>query len=379
MRSYRVSSQKQGGAGRPGRRPGRLVISIGSCLALLAGAWLLLLAQEQRREYKLSFFVMDTYATVTVCGKDGEGLAREARQELEEMERLWSVTDPDSELSAVNRGGDVFVGEETSALLRFALDMADRTEGALDPTIYPVLKAWGFTEEEKRVPSAGEIAGLLQRVGYEKVTLEADGRVRLADGAALDLGAVAKGYAGNRAAESLRKQGAVSALLDIGGNVQAVGRRPDGGLWKLGLRDPLSDGLIGTLSVADLAVVTSGSYERFFTGPDGKRYGHILDPATGYPAENGLLSVTVLAKDGGLADALSTALFVMGKDGAIAHWRKYRDFEMILLTQEKEIWLTEGAAGAFAINGGYEAWKICRILPDAETEREDDGVSGHTT
>ena len=344
-----------------GNLSARRTLSLLGCALLLLGAWLLARSGEARREARLSFFAMDTYITVTVCGKDGDALAGEARRKMEEMERLWSVTDPDSELAALNRDGTARVGPETAALLRFSLEMAQRTKGTFDPGIYPLLTAWGFTAEEKRVPSAGEIAGLLEQIGYEKIALEENGLVRLADGVKLDLGAVAKGYAGEKTAEYLREQGVRSALLDLGGNVEAIGAKPDGSPWRLGLRDPLSEGLIGTLSVTDLAVVTSGSYERFFIGADGKRYGHILDPATGYPVDNGLLSVTVLAEDGGFADALSTALFVMGRDDAISHWKKYGDFDMILLTQEKEIWMTAGAAGVFAKNSGYEAWETYLI------------------
>ncbi len=335
----------------------RRVVPLLCCTLLLLGVCLLARVQEGQREARTSFFAMDTYVTLTVCGKDGDALAGEAQREMERMERLWSVTDPDSELSALNREGEARVGAETAALLRFSLEMAERTDGTLDPTIYPVLTAWGFTTDEKRVPSGEEIAGALERVGYEKVIPEDGGRVRLEDGAQLDLGAVAKGYAGERIAEYLRERGVRSALLDLGGNVEAVGSKPDGSPWKLGLRDPLSDGLIATISAVDLAVVTSGSYERFFIGADGKRYGHILDPSTGYPVDSGLLSATVLAKNGGLADALSTALFVMGKDGAVGHWKKYRDFDMILLTEEKEIWLTPGADSLFSVNSGYEAWE----------------------
>ena len=149
---------------------------------------------------------------------------------------------------------------------------------------------------------------------------------------------------GDRAERILIERGINSALLDIGGNIQAVGARPDGSDWRLGLRSPFGEGLFGTLQISDCAVVTSGNYERYFIGEDGVRYGHIIDPETGYPVNNGLASVTIIAGDGKLCDALSTSLFVMGLSDAVTYWRTHQEeqpFDMILVTEDREIYLTE--------------------------------------
>ena len=338
------------------------------CVFLLVGSVLLSYLLKGEKLCQDSFFVMDTYASVSVSGRNGETAVQTAREYLKRLEGLWSVTDPDSEIYRINHSGEnTKVSEETARLLAFALQMAERTNGAFDPTLYPILRAWGFTTDQNRIPSQEERNGLLERVGYEKVAL-ADDRVSLPEGSMLDLGGVAKGYAGQLVAASLRESGVGSALLDIGGNVQAVGARPDGSPWQVGLRDPLSEGLIGQLSITDLAVVTSGSYERFFIGDDGNRYGHILDPKTGCPVDNDLLSVTVIAPDGGLCDALSTALFVMGREKAAAHWEQYRDFELILITGEKEIWLTPGAKDIFTLADGQGGWKIREISGNGLTQ-----------
>lgn len=244
--------------------------------------------------------------------------------------------------------------------------MAEETDGALEPTIYPVLTAWGFTTDENRIPADDEIQELLENVGYEKVELEGN-EIRLLPETELDLGAVGKGYAGDLAAELLQEDGIASAVLDIGGNIQAVGSRTDGTNWRLGIRSPYGEGEIGVLSVSDCAVVTSGNYERYFVGEDGKEYGHIIDPGTGYPVDNGLASVTIIAEEGKTADALSTSMFVKGLEQAQDYWRSHQDFDMIMVTENGEIWLTEGAAASFELSGNFANMEMHVITADDET------------
>lgn len=306
------------------------------------------LMQARVEPYSASFFAMDTYMTFTVYDDDAKAAKaalQQAQEEIGALEALWSVTDEDSDIYALNHSGgqSVTVRDETAGLLSFAVKMAQETDGALEPTLYPVLTAWGFTTEANRIPAAEEIERLLECVGYDRVKVEGS-LVTLEDGMMLDLGSVGKGYAGDRAERILIERGISSALLDIGGNIQAVGARPDGSDWRLGLRSPFGEGLFGTLQISDRAVVTSGNYERYFIGEDGVRYGHIIDPETGYPVNNGLASVTIIAGDGKLCDALSTSLFVMGLSDAITYWRTHQEeqpFDMILVTEDREIYLTE--------------------------------------
>lgn len=143
----------------------------------------------------------------------------------------------------------------------------------------------------------------------------------------MDLGAVGKGYTGDIIAELLKEQGVTSALLDIGGNIQMVGRKPDGSRWRLGIQNPFEEGNLVVSKGEDGAVVTSGNYERYFIGEDGKQYGHIIDPATGYSAESSLSAVSIIAKEGKLCDALSTAMYVMGLDEATEYWKENGDFK----------------------------------------------------
>ena len=305
------------------------------------------------------FFAMNTYISVTVYGKDADNTVKSARDRITELERLWSVTDENSEIYAVNHsdGKMITVSEDTAELIAFALRMAERTNGALEPTIYPVLRAWGFTTGENRVPQESEIKELLNMAGYDKVRQNGN-EIQILNNMMLDLGAVGKGYAGDEIAELLKENGITSALIDLGGNIQLLGTKPDGSNWRIGLKDPEGAGNVGILSVSDCAIVTSGNYERYFTASDGTVYGHIIDPVTGYPVNNDLLSVTVIAKEGKICDALSTSLFVMGVQKAEAHWRQYQDFDMILITKSGEIHITEGIKDNFSLDVNHGNMKV---------------------
>lgn len=333
--------------------------------------------QGRVEAYSQSFFAMDTYMTFTAYDDDAENAQaalQQAQEEIEELEALWSVTDVSSDIYAVNHSGgqSVTVHDRTADLLSFALDMAEETEGALEPTLYPVLTAWGFTTGENQIPAEEEIDRLLENVGYDRVKIEGNS-VILEDGMMLDPGSVGKGYAGDRIEKILREKGIDSALLDIGGNIQAVGGKPDGSDWRLGLRSPFGEGIFGTLQISDFAVVTSGNYERYFIGEDGIRYGHIIDPETGCPVDNGLASVTVIAEEGKLCDTLSTALFVMGLEDAVTYWRTHQErqpFDMILVTEKREIYLTKNVESRFNLQKGYGDMDIYLISLYNEGEED---------
>lgn len=264
----------------------------------------------------------------------------------------WKACGPSrtegSEIYAANHSGGaaVSVSADTEELLRFALDMAEETGSALEPTIYPVLTAWGFTTDSYQIPAQEELDRLLELVDYKAITLT-DNTVTVPDGMMLDRGAVGKGYAADETAAILRENGVESALLDFGGNILTVGTKPDGTPWRVGVRDPDSDGTLGVLEVIDQSVVVSGGYEKYFVGEDGERYWHIIDPETGRPARSGLVQAAIVSQESRLCDALSTAIFVMGLDKAVDYWQAHQDFDMLLLTDDREIYLTEGLRGAF--------------------------------
>jgi thiamine biosynthesis lipoprotein len=284
---------------------------------------------------------------LSAYGRFAEAAVRAASDEIKRLDAAWSVTDGDSEIYALNSFGRAEVSPETLEIINFAVSVSGETAGALDITVYPAVSAWGFTTGEYRVPDDGELSAIAPLVDCGAVKL-GETSVELAPGAAVDLGALAKGYASQRAAEIFKERGVTSGVVSLGGNVQTLGRKPDGSLWSVAIQDP-EDGerYAGALGTSDAAVVTSGVYQRYFEA-GGRRYHHIIDPATCRPAESGLLSVTVVADNGARADALSTALFVMGRQAAETYWRESgRDFDMILITEDGEVYITDGIAGSY--------------------------------
>ena len=298
-----------------------------------------------------TFFAMDTMMDFTIYGESG--LIDQSESLIASLESLVSVTDANSELYAINQTGSGTLTGKASSLMEQALEICRRTDGALDLSIYPIVRAWGFTNGSYQVPDEAEIQALLPLVDYRKIQYDAaDGDVTLPEGMEIDLGSVAKGYAGQLVAQMLREHGVQSALLNLGGNVQTVGAKPDGSPWQIGIKDPQGEDAMMVLSVEDQAVVTSGGYERYFE-QDGQTYWHIMDPSTGHPADSGLISVTIVGDEGVVCDGLSTALFVMGLEKAADLWAQSGDFEAVFVTASGEVYITEGLRDRFALTEQY--------------------------
>ncbi|MBR3639821.1 MAG: FAD:protein FMN transferase [Clostridia bacterium] len=299
-------------------------------------------------EYSSDFFAMDTYMFVKTYGSD---VSRAVKDEAERLESLFSVTDADSEIGILNANGSVEASDETIDLIERAVEISGATEGALDITVYPAVKAWGFTTGEYAVPSPEKIEELRSLIDCTKIRIEGY-TVSVPDGFMIDLGAVAKGYLGDRVRDILKNAGITSAIADLGGNIVTVGSRPDGTPWRVAIRDPNGDGSVGVFEVTDRSVVTSGGYERYFTDENGVKRWHIIDPSAAEPADGGLLSATVIGEDGVLCDGLSTAIFVMGAEKAEAMWRKEGGFEMILVTKTGDVLVTDGIIDSFSLSEG---------------------------
>ena len=298
-----------------------------------------------------TFFAMDTVMDFTIYGESG--LIDQSESLIASLESLVSVTDTGSELYAINQTGSGTLTGKASSLMEQALELCRRTGGALDISVYPIVRAWGFTTGSYQVPDEAEIQALLPLVDYRKIQYDAaTGTVTLPEGMEIDLGSVAKGYAGQLAAQMLRNSGVESALLNLGGNVQTVGAKPDGSPWQIGIKDPKGEDAMMVLSIADQAVVTSGGYERYFE-QDGQTYWHIMDPFTGHPADSGLISVTIVGDEGVVCDGLSTALFVMGLEKAADLWAQSGDFEAVFVTASGEVYITEGLRDRFALTERY--------------------------
>ena len=270
-------------------------------------------------------YAMDTLMTFTVWSKDGYYITEALSSLMDQLESEWSATDNKSIISKLNRGETVELDDEQKAFLEQVEALSVRTRGAFDPKLYSVSEAWGFFGGDTKVPSAEMLETALKDEKW-------------------DLGAAVKGYAGQQAVALLEELGVERALLNLGGNVQTFGQKKDGSPWQIGIEDPDGSQVnLGVLSVEGTAsIVTSGDYERYIE-LDGKRYHHIMDPETGCPAESGLRSVTVISRDGLTADALSTALFVMGLEEGAEFWRESDDFEAVFVLTTGEIYASEGA------------------------------------
>ncbi len=325
--------------------------------AALSGCGTLISPDEA--EESVQVFAMDTVMICSTYGENSSDAAFASEDEIYRLEALLSRTREDSAVSRINSGDAGAADEEVRALIEKAMEYSQATGGAFDITLAPVSSAWGFTEDAYRVPSQAELDELLTHVGMEHVHLTADG-VELDAGTQIDLGAIAKGYASDVVADLYEKWDIPRGLARLGGNIYAKGTRPDGGLWRVGVQDPAnpedSNALVGVLELSDAFAVTSGGYQRYFED-NGKTYHHIIDPATGYPAESGLTSVTVVsdrASGGGtMCDAFSTALFVMGEEKALDFWRTGGyDFDLVLVTQDGRVLVTEGIADAFTLDEG---------------------------
>ncbi len=307
----------------------------------------------QPKKYTRDIYAMNTFMSLTAYGSSAESALSETADCISNLEKELSVTLPDSDISKLNTIGSAEVSRDTLALISEADKISRQTGGALDITVYPIVRAWGFTTGEHHIPTPAELTVLLSCVDYTRIAVEGD-KVTLPEGFEIDLGSLAKGYASDRAAEILHGNGVTSAILNLGGNVCAIGSKPDGSPWKVAAASPFDDlEYLGIFSVQDKFVITSGKYERFFTGEDGKRYHHIIDPATGYPSENGVEAVTIIGTNGAECDALSTAMLVLGADKAVDYWRQYGGFDMLIVTADRKLMITSGIAQDFSDRSGF--------------------------
>ena len=297
------------------------------------------------------FFAMDTYMEVNAYGDNGEKAVAKAEKEVNKLDSILSTGKSTSEISKLNKNKKQVVSADTMSLIKESVKISKETNNAFNPTIYPLMELWGFTTKNYYVPKDNEIKPLLNYMEIDNIKIdERKNEVSFKDNKMkIDLGAIAKGYTSSKIIDIFKENNIKSGMVTLGGNVQVLGKKPDGSLWKVGIQNPIGeDEYLGVLQTSDKAVITSGGYERNFT-KNGKTYHHILDPSNGYPANNGLTSVTIISSDGTLADALSTSLFVMGKDKAIDFYKKTNyDFDFILYTSNDKLIISEGIKDKFS-------------------------------
>jgi thiamine biosynthesis lipoprotein len=309
-----------------------------------------------------SEFVMGTVCSITLYVPktvDTALVFHDVFTRFHEIENRMSANVSDTDIDRINQNAGlsaIAVHDETRTLLEQALHYAELSDGAFDPTVGPLVKLWGIGTENPRLPSQDEIEAARALVNWRDARVDpASGEVFLAKtGMALDLGAIAKGYAADEAARILAKAGVTGAIIDLGGNIFAYGiksyNEPDT-LWRIGVQNPL-DGrgaYIGVLALQNKSVVTSGIYERY-AEINGTRYHHILSTYDGYPVQNGLLSVTIIAASSTESDALSTTVFVLGYERGRALIESLNDVEAIFVLEDKTIHATSGCLPMFTLS-----------------------------
>lgn len=290
-------------------------------LLLLLFPFLLSFNGRQERIFRKSLILMDTLTTITVVAdseKKAESGIDAAFLEIKKLEKLISFWDPESEISSVNKNAGVLpvkVSPQTLDLIQYALYISEKTDGAFDPTIGPVIRQWDFKKQKK--PAPAKLGEALKLVNYREMKI--DGKNSTAylakKGMSFDTGGIAKGYAADLAEKVLKSKGIKAGLIAIAGDIKGFGRKPDGKGWIVAIRNPREskgNELLAKIELLDEAISTSGDYERYFF-EDGKRFHHILNPETGYPAR-GIQSVSIVAPKGVSTDGFSTGIFIMGPE-----------------------------------------------------------------
>lgn len=299
----------------------------------------------------MTTYAMGSIVQQTVYGSQAEAAESAASSAVTALENRISWRVEDSEISKLNQAAgktDVTLSKETANLLELLLDVAKQSGGAFDPTIAPLSLLWNF-DTDPSLPSDEDIRYFKQFVGYENLILDsATRKAHLSDAKnALDLGAAGKGAACDTVCQTYQEYNVQAGIVAVGGSVGLYGQKPDGSLWNIAVRDPANDGTLGTLSLEKGFISTSGSYEKYFE-ENGTLYHHLLDPKTGYPADSGLVSVTVVSSSGALSDALSTACFVLGYENSLSLLEHY-DAEAVFIDTNNQIYVTDGLKDAFTL------------------------------
>jgi len=293
-------------------------------------------------------FALDTFITVSIYNGGDENVLKESMQFIRNYESIFSATSESAELYKLNHREkgtmSVEVSDELAYLIDKALYYSKVSHGAFDITTEPLKELWDFNAEEPELPSGESIKEALPKVDYTRVSVDGNTVKFTSDDTRIDLGSIAKGYIADKTKEYLLSKGVDSAIINLGGNVLCVGKKPNGDNFTIGLQKPYADRneTVALLTVDDESVVSSGVYERHFV-IDGKNYHHILDPKTGYPYDNGLVEVSILTKSSTEADALSTTCFSLGVEEGVKLLDSIPDTYGYFILSDYSIVYSEGA------------------------------------
>jgi len=294
-----------------------------------------------------SEFLLDTHVNITLYGTEDESIFKKIFEEIERLENILSVHIEGSDLDLLKDNAGikpVKVNEDTIKIIEKSIEYSKLTDGLFDITAGPLIKLWGIGTESAKIPTEDEINEAVNLINYKKIQIDKNNStVFLEDkGMIADLGAIAKGYIADKVEEKLYELGVESAIINLGGNVQLIGAKPDGSLFRIGIQDPDESrgGNIGIYTGRDVTIVSSGDYERFFI-EDGVRYHHILNPETGYPAREGIISSTVISNNSSYADALSTSFYILGIEKSFEIAKSMEDINIVLVTEDNKAYVSK--------------------------------------
>lgn len=338
-------------------------ISTKQGLSILALLMILLLSSCRdtlSSPHSETHFALGTTCTLTVYRKSDISALETAFQAIDNVERLMSVNLEDSEIAALNRAAGqqaVSLSSDSMELLSSARRYAELSRGAFDPTVGPLASLWGIGTEEARIPENEEIGDALELVDYQDLKLYPDvSKAYLKrEGMRADLGAIAKGFAADQVVAALEAAGVQYAMINLGGNVFAMGERMGNGPWRIGVQNPDKERgkYLAVAQVENEAVVTSGKYERFFI-EEGQRYHHILSTLDGYPIENGIASVSIVDRNSTRADAFSTLLFALGLERGLDLAMETPFLKAVFVMEDGSIYTSEDPRGWFSLkNSDY--------------------------
>jgi thiamine biosynthesis lipoprotein len=298
--------------------------------------------------FSKSFYILGTTICLRAYGKNSEKAIDEAVARLYEINDKMSVFNNDSEISKINAYAGKApqkVSQDTFFVIMKAIAYSKLSNGAFDPTIRPIMNLWGIGKDDATVPGINNINKTISNVNYNDVILDEKNCIVMLrhEAQCIDLGGIAKGYAADEVKAIFIKNNIDNAIIDLGGNIYALGSPPDNPLWKIGIQDPLKKRgeIVGALGLSNKSVVTSGGYERYFKN-NGKKYHHIMDPKTGYPSSNGVISATIISDFSIDGDAIATCAFVMGLEKGLRLIESREGIDAILINNNRKVFTTSG-------------------------------------
>lgn len=339
-----------------------IIIDITSILLIMFSAVILFIlisvfitGKYEKHEYIKSSYALGTLINLRAIGRNAEKAVGEVLERLNDIDDKMSAFKEESEISkiTVSAGNKAErVSYDTYFVIKKALEYSKILEGTFDPTIRPLVKLWSIGTKEEKIPEEAEIRTAMELVNYNDVLLDEDKHSIMLKQKkqALDVGGIAKGFAADEAHDIFLKHKIKSALIDLGGNIFALGCKQDKTPWKVGIQNPFNSrgDFLGILDVENKSIVTSGNYERYFM-KDGKRFHHIIDPKTGYPSESKIISATIISDNSIDGDGLSTGIYILGVDKALNIIEAIRGVDAILVTEDKKVYMTSGVKEIFML------------------------------